>query len=327
MKRLSASGLRGALFAIGLATFPVFGCHPAFAEDKIVAVFAGPITDKGFTQVNYEAMKDEAAKEGFAFAYTDSVAPSAMLETLRGYARGGAKLILGLGEEFTAPANQVGHEFPDVDFAVINSNKANDKNVAAVLIDAWPLGYVSGVIAAHQTKSKTVGFINGMEFSSTKRAADGFKAGVASVDPAVKTLTVFTGDFSDPAKGRAAATAMISAGADVLVSALDLGAQGIVAAAKQAGDVHMVGFFVDQATELKEPDLFYTSAVEDWPATGRELVRLLKSGKFKGGNFVYSVQDPNFAYFAPWGPAASQEAKSAAEAAIADFRSGKLKAP
>jgi basic membrane lipoprotein Med (substrate-binding protein (PBP1-ABC) superfamily) len=325
--KLSRTGMGVGLLATGILAIMLSSGPSAAGDGKIAGVFSGPITDKGFTEHNYEALKEQAEREGFEFVYTDSVAPSSMVEALRGYARSGSKLVVGLGEEFTPPATQVGAEFPDVNFVVINSNKANEKNVAGVLIDAWPLGYVSGVIAAHQSATKTVGFINGMEFASTKRAADGFIAGAKSVDPAVNVLSVFTGDFADPAKGRAAATAMISGGADVLVSALDLGAQGIVAAAKQAGNVHMIGFFVDQAAELKKPELFYTSAIENWPETVREMVRLVKSGKFEGKNYNFAIENPKFAYLAPFGPAVSQETKDAVEAVIADFRSGKLRAP
>lgn len=330
MRRLlfSCMSRRGVLSGLAAMTAVLAAAGPVLATDgKVAGVFSGSITDKGFTQYSYEALKDQAAQDGFDFVYTDSVAPSSMVETLRGYARSGARLIVGVGEEFTPPAKQVGSEFPDVHFVVINSNVSNGKNVAAVLIDAWPLGYLAGVIAAHQSASKVVGYINGMEFTSTKRAADGFAAGAKSVNESIKVLSVFTGDFGDPAKGRAAATAMIAGGADVIVSALDLGAQGIVAAAKQAGGVHMIGFFVDQAAELKEPELFYTSAIANWPEVSREVIRLEKAGKFEGKSYVFAVEDSRFAYLAPFGPAVTQETKDAVAAAVADFRSGKLKAP
>jgi len=297
------------------------------AEGKVAGVFSGSITDKGFTQSSYEALKDEAEKLGFEFAFTDSVPASAIVETLRGYARSGSNLIVSVGEEFTQPALEVGEEYPDVQFAIVNSNKSNGKNVASVIIDQWPLGYLAGVVAAHQSETGTLGIINGMEFASTQRIAAGFVAGAKSVKPDMNVLSVFTGDFSDPAKARAAATAMTSGGADVIVSALDLGAQGIVAAAKQAGNVHMIGFFVDQASALKEPELFYTSAIANWPEAVREIVRLKKAGNLKGQSYVFSVQDPKFAYLAPYGPGASQETKDAVETALAGFRSGELKAP
>lgn len=319
---------RAVLVGLGIASTVLTGAQLAYAASgKVAGVFSGPITDKGFTQFSYEALKDQAAQDGFEFVYTDSVAPSSIVEALRGYARSGATLVIGVGEHFTQPALLVGAEFPDVHFVVINSDKSNGKNVASAIIDAWPQGYLAGVIAAHQSTSKVVGCINGMEFSSTKRAADGFTVGAKSVDESIKVLSVFTGDFADPAKGRSAATAMISGGADVLVSALDLGAQGVVAAAKQAGGIHMIGFFVDQAKELKEPELFLTSVIANWPEVSRDVVRLEKAGQLEGKSYVHAVEDPRFAYLAPFGPAVTQQTKDAVETVIADFRSGKLKAP
>lgn len=326
LSRAMGRAVRAGVLALGASMLALGGAAMA-ADGKVAGVFSGPITDKGFSQFAYEAMKDEAGQAGFDFAYTDSVAPSSMVETLRGYARSGATLVIGVGEEFTPPVIQVGEEFPDVEFAVVNSNRSNGKNVASVIIDQWPLGYLAGVLAASGSKTGTVGVVNGMEFESTKRLAEGFAAGARSVNSDAKVLVSLTGDFNDPAKGRAAATAMIAGGADVIVSALDLGAQGIVAAAKQAGDVHMIGFFVDQAAELKEPELFYTSAIANWAEAVREVVRRGKSGELKGNSYVFAVNEPTIAYLAPYGPAVTDEMKATVEAALEAFRSGAIVAP
>lgn len=322
--------LRAALVAALVSASSLLAGHTsaAFAaEGKVAALFGGPVTDKGFSQAVFEAIKNEAEKSGFAFAYTDSLTPAAEVEALRGYARSGSTLIIGVGEEFSPPSLEVGKEFPDVHFAVINSNKSNGSNVASVIIDQWPLGYLAGIVAAKQSTTKTLGIINGIKLASTTRIEEGFEAGAKAVDPSIKVLSSFTGDFGDPAKGKAAATAMISSGADVIVSALDLGAQGIVAAAKQANGVHMIGFFVDQATALHEPELFYTSAIANWPEAAREIVRLQKAGKFEGKAYTFDVSDPRFAYLAPFGPAVSATTKDAVEKALADFRAGKIHAP
>lgn len=315
----SASGL--------LALSERHGLSAWAADAKVAAVFGGPVTDKGFSQSVYEAIKGEAEKSGFGFAYTNSLTPAAEVEALRGYARSGATLIVGVGEEFSPPSLEVGKQYPNVHFAVVNANKSNGSNVASVIIDQWPLGYLAGVVAAKESKTKTLGIINGIKLASTTRIAEGFEAGAKAVDPAIKILSAFTGDFSDPAKGKAAATAMISSNADVIVSALDLGAQGIVAAAKQAKDVHTIGFFVDQGAALHEPELFYTSAIANWPEAAKEIVRLEKAGKFEGKAYTFAVENPNFAYLAPFGPAVSQGTKDAVEQALADFRAGKIRAP
>lgn len=327
LSQMMGRAARAGMLALGASALAMSCAVAASAEGKVAGVFSGPITDKGFSQFAFEAMKDEAAKAGADFAYTDSVAPSSMVETLRGYARSGATLVIGVGEEFTPPALQVGEEFPDVDFAIVNSNRSNGVNVSSVLIDQWPLGYLAGVLAADGSATGTVGLVNGMEFESTKRLADGFASGARSVNPDAKVLNSLTGDFNDPAKGRAAATAMIAGGADVIVSALDLGAQGIVAAAKQAGDVHMIGFFVDQAAELKEPELFYTSAIANWPEAVREVVRRGTSGELGGQSYTFAVNEPTIAYLAPYGPAVTDEMKANVEAALAAFRAGEIEAP
>ena len=293
---------------------------------QVALLVAGVVTDLGFFQVVYEAAVAATDAGGHELAVTERVEAAQTVEALRGYARDGFDLVIGAGEEFTAPAIEVGPEFPDTFFGVINGNDSTD-NVASFVIDQKALGYLSGVLAAIESETRTVGVINALEFESTSRLLAGFEEAVAETAPDVNVLSVYTGDFNDPALGKAAAAAMIDEGADVLVNALDLGAQGVIEAAQEADNVHLIGFFSDQAAGFEVPELYFTSAIASWPAATKNLIEIAASGEIQGQVYVLDVKDERFAYLAPYGPDVSEEAQAEVDAKLADIRAGNITFP
>jgi basic membrane protein A len=293
---------------------------------KVALLVAGVTTDLGFFQVVFDAAKAAADAGGHELAVTERVEAAQAVEALRGYARDGFDLVIGAGEEFTAPAIEVGSEFPDTWFGVINGNDSAE-NVASFVIDQMALGYLSGVLAATDSKTGVVGVINALEFESTARLLAGFEQGVADTSADVKVLSVYTGDFNDPALGKAAAAAMIDEGADVLVNALDLGAQGVIEAAQEGDGVHLIGFFSDQAAGFEVPELYFTSAIASWPAATKNLIEIAASGEIQGQVYVLDVKDERFAYLAPYGPDVSDEAKALVDETLSDIRAGTLVFP
>ncbi len=293
---------------------------------QVALLVAGVVTDLGFFQVVYEAAVAATDAGGHELAVTERVEAAQTVEALRGYARDGFDLVIGAGEEFTAPAIEVGPEFPDTFFGVINGNNSAD-NVASFVIDQKALGYLSGVLAAIESETRTVGVINALEFESTSRLLAGFEEAVAATASDVNVLSVYTGDFNDPALGKAAAAAMIDEGADVLVNALDLGAQGVIEAAQEAGNVHLIGFFSDQAAGFEVPELYFTSAIASWPAATKNLIDIAASGELQGQVYVLDVKDERFAYLAPYGPDVSEEAQAEVDAQLAEIRAGNITFP
>lgn len=303
--------------------------EPAVEEPagiQVALLVAGVVTDLGFFQVVYEAAVEATDAGGHELAITERVEAAQAVEALRGYARDGFDLVIGAGEEFTAPAIEVGPEFPDTFFGVINGNNSA-ANVASVVIDQKALGYLSGVLSAIESETRTVGVINALEFESTSRLLAGFEEGVAATASDVEVLSVYTGDFNDPALGKAAAATMIDEGADVLVNALDLGAQGVIEAAQEAENVHLIGFFSDQAAGFEVPELYFTSAIASWPSATKNLIEIAASGEIQGQVYVLDVKDARFAYLAPYGPDVSAEAQEQVDAVLAEIRAGNITFP
>ena len=81
--------------------------------------------------------------------------------------------------------------------------------------------YVSGVVAAHATKTKKFGYVAAKEVHRVLRNINAFALGARSVDPAITVQVVFTNDWSDSIKEVSATNTLIDNGCDVLTCHVD----------------------------------------------------------------------------------------------------------
>src|SRR3989442_4122310 len=72
----------------------------AAAKLKVAVALPGIITDKGFNQSAYEALKRMEKELGAETAYTERVAQPDQVEVMSDYARRGFNLVVGHGGEF-----------------------------------------------------------------------------------------------------------------------------------------------------------------------------------------------------------------------------------
>jgi basic membrane protein A and related proteins len=116
-------------------------------------------------------------------------------------------------------------------------------------------GYLAGALAALMTtdtsiprinSDNTVGFVGGQEIPVIQEYREGYFEGVKSVDPGAKILSAYAGSFTDPVKGKALATEMISQGADVIFTASGATDKGVLEATS-GGEAWTIGNSKTQA--------------------------------------------------------------------------------
>ena len=88
-----------------------------------------------------------------------------------------------------------------INYVIIDDVIEGQKNVASAVFADNEAAYLAGVAAAKTTKTKQVGFIDGIEGAVITRFEKGFEAGVKSVDPSIKIQVDYAGSFGDAAKG------------------------------------------------------------------------------------------------------------------------------
>jgi len=168
--------------------------------------------------------------------------------------------------------------------------------------------YLNGIVAAHATKTKKLGFIAAKPIPQVLRNINAFTLGARSVDPTITTTVVFTGDWSLPVKEADSANGLIDQGIVVLTAHVD-SPKVIVQTAEKRG-VYSVGYHTSQASLA--PKGYLTGAEWNWGKVYTNYVEALQSGK-AWDHLVRGGLKDGFVKSSPYGAAVSDEAKAAAE--------------
>ncbi len=188
-------------------------------------------------------------------------------------------LVWGIGFLMKESMTTVAERNPNQKFALID-DVVEKPNVASVTFREEEGSFLMGVIAARTTKTKKVGFLGGMESPVISHFEAGFNAGVLAADPTVKVITVYSGSFIDPAKGKSDALAIIGQGADVVFHAAGATGQGMIEAAKEKG-VYAIG--VDSDQNHLAPDTVISSMMKRVDVAVFEISKAAIDGTFPGG--------------------------------------------
>jgi basic membrane protein A len=213
-------------------------------------------------------------------------------------------------------------KFPDRTFlhcGGLYDETKHPKNVGSYFGYIDEAEYVSGIVAGLTTKSNKLGFVAAKPIPQVLRNINSFTLGARSVNPSATTSVIFTGDWSMPVKEAEAANSLIDQGVDVLTAHVD-SPKVIIELAERRG-IYSCGYHASQA--VLAPKGYLTGAEWNWAKVYTDYVIMIREGKpyphlLRGG-----FKD-GFVKMSPYGPAVSEEAKTKAEAAKAQFMQGTM---
>jgi basic membrane protein A len=232
------------IIGLGIGSFAAIAQGEGVAGKRVALIMPGLIDDQSWNQAGYEGLK-RLEEAGAEIAYTERVNQSQQVEVFRNYAQQGYDIIIGHGGEYMDAALQVAAEYPDLQFVVTNGNKGAD-NVTSFTLSYRDMGVLAGALAGLMTESNKVAVVAGQEIPVALGAVEGFKEGVARVNPDAEVNVTYTGSWEDVDKAREAALALISDGADVLWHVLDAADAGVLSAADDEG-MMAIGLYGDQS--------------------------------------------------------------------------------
>ncbi|HEN2833875.1 TPA: BMP family protein [Streptococcus agalactiae] len=144
----------------------------------------GGVDDKSFNQSGWEGMqawgKKNGLKKGAGFDYFQSASESDYATNLDTAVSSGYKLIFGIGFSLHDAIDKAADNNKDVNYVIVDDVIKGKDNVASVVFADNESAYLAGIAAAKTTKTKTVGFVGGMESEVITRFEKGFEAGVFS---------------------------------------------------------------------------------------------------------------------------------------------------
>ncbi|MFE7215671.1 BMP family ABC transporter substrate-binding protein [Streptomyces sp. NPDC057611] len=323
--------MRKLIFLLTIALVAVAGCSGSGDErgnaaggggPKVAFVYVSPLPGSAWSRSWDNTRK---VLEGEFDAKTTVVQPIAenpdVVGTLQNLIRKGNKLIFATAFGYQPFVLQVAKQNPDVNFVVIGpwaQKEGLPDNVSSVAGDLWEARYLTGIVAASMSKTKTLGFVSAFSIPSVVSGIDGFQLGAESVDPSIKTKVAFTSSWYDPPQSTQAAEALAKSGADVIAKHED--SIGPLLGAQSAG---VFGIGSESDTSAQAPKSYLTGTVWDWSKYAKRKVQETLDGTFKNDEFDGGLAD-GLVTLGPFNDAVPADVQAKVEKARADLVSGKL---
>ncbi len=320
------------LFLAALAAAATLTSGSARAEDKVTMgfIYVGPKDDYGYNQAHAEGAAG-VQKLTWVKAVEEASVPetTAVQETMRNMINlDGAQILFPTSFGYFDPhILKVAKQNPKVQFLHCGGLYTEGKHPANVgsyfgYIDEAV--YVAGIVAGYSTKSAKLGFIAAKPIPQVLRNINAFTLGARSANPKVTVQVIFTGDWSMPVKEAEAASSLINQGVDVLTCHVD-SPKVILETAERRG-IFVCGYHAD-GSKLA-PKGYLTGAEWNWSKVYTDYAEMVKAGKtLAAGTIPHLVRGglkEGFVKCSDYGPAVSDDAKKAADAAKAKFMDGSM---
>ena len=290
-------------------------------EYKVAMIANAPIADGGWNTSAYNAMVAAAESQGFETTYTENVAQTDYVSTIREYANLGYNLLFLPGNEFTDAVLEVATEFPDTNFAILNGD-VFEENVASLLPNNKQIGFVAGALAGLQTKTNNVGFVGGMEITPTVTMMEYYEKGAKFTNPEVQVATAMANSYDDTAKGKEIATSMVSTNdVDVFyghASAIDAGVREGIRGQEGRWAIAQPSDYLDD-----DPEVILTSILTSNEQMLNIAMEEVKAGEF-GGKIIEGSFDNDVVTIGRFGESIDEEAKTKFEEIVTQVKSGEL---
>jgi basic membrane protein A len=319
ISRITVAGAATASLALALAacggTSTDSGSESKGDKGLAIAYDVGGKGDQSFNDAAYAGLAQAKKEFGYETADvepTDGETDADKEQRLSSLAKQGYNPVVGIGYAYASAMKNVAEKYPDTTFGIVDDATIEAKNVADLVFNEQEASYLAGVAAAKSTKTRTVGFVGGVDVPLIHKFQAGYEQGVKDTDPKVKvvsqylTQTAEEGGFSSPDKGKTAAEGQIEKKADVVYAAAGLSGQGVIEAAA-ANKVWAIGVDSDQYKQealAKYKDSILTSATKDVAKAVYHLAKSVEDGKpetgivrgdLKSGEVGLSDSNPKFA--------------------------------
>ena len=314
-------------FLLGLLTATALSV-PALAQEEVAPALLfdlGGKFDKSFNESSYLGAEKFKGETGIEYVEFEISNEAQREQAVRRFAEDGRNPIVAIGFAWTSTLEAISPEFPEVNFAIIDS-VVDAPNVQSIVYKEQEGSYLVGLMAAQASQSKKVGFVGGMDVPLIRKFDCGFVGG-AKAAGATEVIQNYTGDtpaaWNDPTKGGEIAKSQIGQGVDVIYHAAGGTGIGVLQAVADAGKL---GIGVDSNQNSLHPGKILTSMVKRVDVAVYNAFNDAKNGSFKPGINNLGIKEGGVDYAIDENneKLVTEEMKAAVEKAKADIVSGTL---
>jgi basic membrane protein A and related proteins len=200
------------------------------AAPKIAFLLYADVNDGGWTQAFNEARVKMEAALGTKIPYVENIPEIAtkIKPAAEGFIGRGYNIILGTGFGYSTSFKELAQAYPKVAF-LNASGTTNGPNLESYYGRTYESQYLCGMAAGAMSKTGKLGFVAAHPIGPVNWTINGFELGAKLMNPNATTTVIFTGEWNDPVKERAAASALADQGIDVIGQHVDTPTPQIVA--------------------------------------------------------------------------------------------------
>jgi basic membrane protein A len=253
------------------------------------------LNDRGFNHLSYVGLKRAQAELGVQGEVFQTKAAQEYVPNLSTFPRRGYDLTVGVGFTEAIAIDTVANTFPKSNFTIVDVDQTEEPhkppNLLGLLFKEQETGYLVGYLAGLEEKRRpgkdVIGSVGGEKQPPVDRFIAGYRAGARAADPGITLLNGYSQDFADLAKCKQIALNQIEQGAGVVFQVAGGCGLGALDAAKEK---HVWGIGVDADQSFLGPHIL-TSAVKRVDTAVFDAIKLVKDGKFRGGNITFGLKD------------------------------------
>jgi basic membrane protein A len=234
----------GVAIAIVSAATSVSGAASLDGAPKPVFLYVGPKDDAGWNQSVDQARTRLQSALQLTIPYVETKAESDIKTVTENFIHQGHNIVVGDSAKYSTAFKDLAEKYTDVAFINLSDNLVDAPqrpNLQSVYGRSYESQYLCGVVAGMSSKKANIGFIAPRSSPIANWEINGYALGVRRANPDATVHVVFTGDASSDSE-RAAASALIDRGADVVGQGVDGPTPQIVA---QERGVFATGHAVD----------------------------------------------------------------------------------
>ncbi|TCM52770.1 nucleoside-binding protein [Rhizobium sp. PP-F2F-G48] len=215
------------IFSASLASAAEFKVE---GTPKAAIILFGPKNDGGWSQAFEEARPALEEALGAKIPMVEKVSEDAasISPPVERFIQRGYNVIIGTAFGYSDTFKKLSEAYPKVAF-LNASGITNGPNLESFYGRTYQSQYLCGMAAAASSKTGKLGFVAANPLPVVNWTINAYELGAKAINPDATLTVVFTGAWNDPVKERAAASALIDEGIDVIGQHVDTPTPQIVA--------------------------------------------------------------------------------------------------
>lgn len=271
----------------------------AASEDpiRVCVVYTGNLGDKSYNDSCNAGAQQAVADFGIELKSLEGSTAEEWESNLLAACEDGYDLVIGASSNIADYITEHGPNYPDIKFAVIDTT-VDLPNVQSISFAQNEGSFLAGAAAAMFTEKTEIdgvnedaiiGWVGGMDIPVLHDFFTGYEQGAKYINPDIKILQAFAGEWSNPLKGKELTFAQFDQGADIVMNVASGTGAGVLEGAKEKG-LYAIG--VDLNQDADQPGAVLTSMVKRVDNACYLTIQSVVEGTFEGGTTQYlSLKD------------------------------------